>query len=180
MRLGVSLRVGLCVTATLLAFRPSPLFSADLGDGPRLRSSNPAIVRSIAEADKHSSIFRQLVDDLARTDGIIYIEAGQCGHSVRACLPHSIAQSGQFRLLRILIDPYDTDHAGVAHLAGTIAHELQHALEILSDLSVTNAAAMFAFYGREPSADGVFETAAAILVSDRVSGEMTDALRLRP
>ena len=134
---------------------------------------------SIAEADKQSSIFHQLLDELARTNGIVYIEAGKCGHGVRACVPHSIALAGPFRLLRILIHPYDAGHASAAQLAGIIAHEVQHALELLSDLSVTNAAAMFSFYGRAPSADGAFETAAAIVASDRVSREMTDAVRRR-
>jgi hypothetical protein len=178
MRLSVSLlRVGLCVMAVLLVFRPSALFSADSRDLARLRSTNPAIALLIAEADKRSLLFHKLVADLARTDGLVYVEAGWCGHGVRACVPHSIARAGPFRLLRILIDPYDAQHVGIAHLAGIIAHEMQHALELLADPRVTSAAAMFWFYEREAPAGGAFETAAAILVSDRVSREMANALR---
>jgi hypothetical protein len=175
MRLRVSVRVGLCVTATLLVSRPSALFSADLRE--RLRSSHPAIALAIAEADKHSPRFHRLLEDLARTDGLVYVEPGQCGHGVRACLPHTIARAGQRRLLFILIDPYDVAHSAPAHLAGIIAHEVQHALEFLSDVKVTNAAAMFMFYKRDASARGTFETAAAVLVSSSVSREMADALR---
>src|SRR6188474_365490 len=105
MRLGVSVRVGLCVAATLLVIRPGALFSADLSG--RLRSSHPAVALAIAEADKHSARFRKLLEDLGRTDGLVYVEPGQCGHGVRACLPHTIARAGQRRLLFILIDPSD-------------------------------------------------------------------------
>jgi hypothetical protein len=177
MRLRVSVWVGLCVTATLLIIRPSALFSADLNG--RLRSSHPTIALSIAEADKHSPRFHKLLEDIGRTDGIVYVEAGECGHGVRACLPHKIVWAGPRRLLFILIDPYDVAHSAPAHLAGIIAHEVQHALEFLSDANVTNAAAMFMFYKRDASARGTFETAAAVLVSNRVSREVTDALRRR-
>jgi hypothetical protein len=116
--------------------------------------------------------FHELLEDIAHTDGLVYVETGHCGHGVRACVPHSIIRSGPFRLLHILIDPHDVRNGSAAEIAGIIAHELQHALELLFDPTVTNAAGMFAFYHRDPSAHGVFETDAAILTGDRVSREV--------
>jgi len=171
MRFGGSLlRSGLCVIA--LVFWSSVLFSADLRDLARLRSPDPLIAALMADANRRSMTFHELVEDIAQTDGLVYVETGHCGHGVRACVPHSITRSGPFRLLHILIDPHDARNGSAAEVSGIIAHELQHALEILFDPTVTNAAAMFAFYHREPPAHGVFETYAAILTGDRVSREI--------
>ena len=168
-------RSSLFVVALFLIIWPRLLFSAGSRELPRLRSGNPVIVRSIAKADQQSMTFHGLLESIARTDGIVYIETGICGHGVRACVPHSIARSGPFRLLRILIEPPNTKR-GDAHLAGVIAHELEHALEILADPKITDGAAMFRFYNnRQTPAAGAFETAAAIRIGDRVAGEMAVA-----
>ena len=131
MRFGGSLlRSGLCVIA--LVFWSSVLFSADLRDLARLRSPDPLIAALMANANRRSMTFHELLEDIAHTDGLVYVETGHCGHGVRACVPHSITRSGPFRLLHILIDPHDARNAGAAEVSGIIAHELQHALEVLA------------------------------------------------
>src|SRR5580765_2794811 len=146
-------RSGLFVLALFLVMWPRPVLSTTWREQARLRSDNPAIARLIARADQLSMTFHGLLEDIARTDGIVYVATGLCGHGVRACMPHSIARSESFRLLRILIDPkYAT--IDEAHLTGIIGHELQHALEILSDPKITSAAAMFNFYNRATPASG--------------------------
>ena len=164
------------VALFLVVICPRPLFSAGWRDLPRPRSANPIIVRLIATADRQSMTFHRLLEDIARTDGIVYIETGFCGHGVRSCVPHSMARSGSFRLLRILIDRHYTKSAD-APLARVIAHELQHALEILANPKITNGAAMVMFYNRETPTGGAFETAEAIRIGDRVAGEMAAAGR---
>jgi hypothetical protein len=172
MRLNGSLRrSGLFVAVLFVVMWPRLVFTISWREQARLRSDNPAITRLIATADQRSTTFHGLLEDIGRTDGIVYIATGLCGHGVRACMPHSIARSGPFRLLRILIDPKYVN-LDDAHLTGIIGHELQHALEILSDPTITSAAAMFNFYKRTAPTSGAFETAAAILVGDRVKGEM--------
>ena len=176
MRLTVCQHVRLFVVATLLGFLPSGLLFAESHDLTRLRSGNPAIASLIADADSESTTFRKLVEELARTDGLVYVETGRCGHGVRACVPHSMALAGRFRLLHILLDPHDLQSVPSERLAGLIAHELRHALELLSDPAVTNDAAMFMFYRRDAPPHGAFETAAATLVGDQVSRELSVAL----
>ena len=167
----------LFIVALFLVILPRLLLSAGSRELPRLRSSNPIIVRLIASADRQSKTFHGLLEDIARTDGIVYIETGLCGHGVRSCLPHSMARSGSFRLLRILIDPRYTKNDD-AHLADIVAHELQHALEILANPKITNGAEMFMFYSRETvTGGGAFETAAAIRIGDLVAREMAVAGR---
>ena len=168
-------RSSLFVVALFLVIWPRLLLSADSRELARLRSGNPVIVRSIAKADQQSMTFHGLLEGIARTDGIVYIETGLCGHSVRACVPHSMALSGPFRLLRILIDRQYTE-SGDADLAGVIAHELQHVLDFLANPKITSGAAMFAFYKRDTPTGGAFETA-AIRIGDSVAGEMARAGR---
>jgi hypothetical protein len=169
-------RSSLFAVAVFLVVCPRPLLSAGGRELARLRSGNPVIVRLIAKADQQSMTFHGLLEGIARTDGIVYIETGLCGHGVRACVPHSIALSGPFRLLRILIDRHDIK-SGDADLAGIIAHELQHALEILANPKITTGAAMFMYYNRKMPTGGAFETMAAIRIGDRVTGEMAVAGR---
>jgi hypothetical protein len=177
MRLTGSLqRSSLLVVALFLVICPRLLLSAGSREQDRLRSANPIIVRSIAKADQQSTTFHRLLENIARTDGVVYLETGSCGHGVRSCVPHSIARSGPFRLLRILVDRHDPQ-SGDAHLAGVIAHELAHALEILADPKITSGAAMFMFYNRQTLRGGAFETEAAIRIGDRVAGEMAVAGR---
>jgi hypothetical protein len=156
----------------LLAARP--VVSADSTDLPRLRAGQPGLAAVLTQAEEQSASFRQLVASLARTDGLIYVTAGHCGHGVRACVPHAMTRAGRFRVLRILIDPHDAGAADTARLAGTIAHELHHALELLADPGVTDAASMFMFYRRETPRHGAFETPEASAVGDQVWRELVD------
>jgi hypothetical protein len=71
--------------------------------------------------------------------------------------------------LTIRVDPERHD----VGLAAAIAHELQHAAEVLGDASITTDAAMFAFYWTNGlKINGVWETRAAVTVSDAVRTEL--------
>lgn len=165
------MRCVLWMSAVLL-LAPRPMGAADFPDLPRLRSGQPSLAAVLAQADEQSATFHQLVVSLARTDGLIYVTTGRCGHGVRACVPHAMTRAGRFRVLRIVIDPHDAETGGMAQVASTIAHELHHALELLASPRVTDAASMFMFYGRETPRHGAFETPEASAVGDRVWQEL--------
>ena len=56
---------------------------------------------------------------------------------------------------------------------GSLGHELQHAIEALSQPSITNGAQLYNFFRREaPTDNNRFETAAAINVGDAVRAEL--------
>src|SRR5258706_15181272 len=59
-------------------------------------------------ATAQSMTFRELVDRINATDGIVYVSEGQCGHGVRACLSNTMTMAGPNRVLRILIDARKT------------------------------------------------------------------------
>jgi hypothetical protein len=142
----------------------------------RVRSASPAIAVAIREAAERSATFRRLVDTIDTTNGLVYVEEGFCGHSVRACLVLSIKVAGPSRLLRILVDTRKTD----GELMGSIGHELQHAVEVLSDPSVTDYYKVYSFYQREGRmVNDRFETLAAVRAGLDVLAEAHDWARGR-
>ena len=144
---------------------------------PQVRSSDAGIAALMAEAQLRSPAFRDLVRKIERTDGIVYVERGRCGHGVHACLTHSVVAGEGFRLLRILIDGV----GGVIELMSTIGHELQHAIELLIEPGVRSTAAAYLYYLREAptarDAFSAFETAAAVRVGNTIARELTRVLR---
>jgi hypothetical protein len=149
---------------------------ADTARFDRVRSTNPAIAVAIREATDRSATFRRLVDTIEATNGLVYVEEGLCGHSVRACLLLSIKVAGPVRLLRILVDTRKTDR----ELIGSIGHELQHAVEVLSDPSVTDYHKVYSFYQQEGrTGSDRFETAAAVRAGLDVLAEARDWAKAR-
>jgi hypothetical protein len=142
------------------------------GTGPalvRVRSDNPSIAAHIRDATRWSTTFRRLIETIAATDGLVYVEEGQCGHSVRACLSLSVQVAGPFRLLRVLVN---TRGAAAGELMASIGHELQHAIEVLRDPHVTDTqSAYFLFTRAFGDSERTFETAAALNVGNHVGLE---------
>ena len=116
--------------------------------------------------------FRGLVDRIGITDGIVYVAEGQCGHGVRACLLITMTLMGPNRVLRILVDPQRVDR----DLMGSMGHELQHALEVLSHRSIRSGSAMTLLYNKEGYKYGRrFETDAAVSAGDAVRAELQES-----
>ena len=136
----------------------------------RVRSDNPLIADSIAGGIAGSPVFRRLIETIDATDGLVYIEDGDCGHAVRSCFLHSITISGPNRVLRILVNPHKVPGC---ELATSVGHELQHAIEVLSDYRVRNSSALFHFFQRLGTfRSGSFETTAAIDVGANIRKEL--------
>jgi hypothetical protein len=128
----------------------------------RVRSENPEIAAVISRAPETSPTFRQLMETIDGTDGLIYVDYGKCGHGVRACLVLNVQVAGPFRILHVRVESRRLD----CGLMASIGHELQHAIEILSHPHVTSGAAAYLLYdriaGQGTGADnGRFETKAA-------------------
>lgn len=139
----------------------------------RVRSTNAAIASLMIDASAKSATFRELVQTIDASDGIVYVEPGECGHGVRACLV-GVAPAGPNRMLHIKVDPRKEK----SDLMGLIGHELRHATEVLAERSVTNSAAMFFFYMRDGvMRGGAFETQAAIDAGDAVRSQVRRSMR---
>jgi hypothetical protein len=138
----------------------------------RVRSENQEIAGAIARASETSATFRRLMAAIDRTDGLIYVEYGKCGHGVHACLPLDVTAAGPFRILHIKVQAGPPD----CHLMATLGHELQHAIEVLSNPSVTTGALAYMLFDRIAGSgvfayDRRFETDEALRTEAEVSYE---------
>jgi hypothetical protein len=154
--------------------------SASVVDAPslmspdaRVRGVSARVVAVINEAAARSESFRGLVAQIGTTDGIVYVAEGQCGHGVRACLLLTMTTMGENRVLRILVDPRKSD----PDLMGSIGHELQHAMEVLSHRSVRSYSAMILLFKKAcGGCDRRFETDAAIATGVAVRRELLESV----
>jgi len=138
----------------------------------RVRSHSPEVAALIGRASESSAMFRRLTTTIDGTDGLIYVDYGTCGHGVRACLVLAVQVAGPFRVLHIKIDARRTD----CHLMASIGHELQHAIEVLSNPHITDGVSAYSFYERiapGSTSDRLwFETKAAQRTGDEVRREV--------
>lgn len=120
--------VGLMMTGLVGAGRPVFAAGVDAPATGRVRSSSPALVALMEQASERSETFRSLVDQINASDGIVYVEEGQCGHGVRACFV-AVTKAGANRMLRVKVDTRKADW----DLMGSIGHELRHTIEVLNN-----------------------------------------------
>jgi hypothetical protein len=135
----------------------------------RIRSHSPVISKAIAEGPSRSENFRRLVAEVGETDGLIYVEEGRCGHSVRACLLLSVTMAGPLRLLHVRVN---TRKVSSCELIGLIGHELQHVVEVLREPQIRTFEQIYRLFERHgPTGHGAFETNEAIRVGFVISRE---------
>jgi hypothetical protein len=102
------------------------------------------------------------------TDGLVYVDPGDCGLAARSCLLLTVGTAGALRVLYVRIDTRRPND-----LMGSIGHELQHAIEVLGDVRVTNDTAIEHFFRSVGiRAGGNFETKAAVDVGNAVRAEV--------
>ena len=150
-----------------------------------IRSADPQLRSLLIEGCRQSPTLRRLADDIGRTDGFVYLTTGACHlRAVRGCLLHTITDTGSARYLWIRISA-NTDWK---ELVATMAHELVHALEVLSQSHIRSERDLLEWYRSGTSqAYGTttlaspfrtFETTAAIEVGTAVRSELADATRM--
>ena len=153
-----------------------------MGPSPRLRSTNPMILASLNEGAERSATFRALVAAIEQTNGIVYVEFGYCafGH-VAGCLLPFIASGHGDRYVRIIVSP---EKRRLSHdqLLALIAHELQHAREVLDRPEIVDLETMDAMYRKLGTAivngAGGYETSAARAAGAAVLSELVRSARV--
>jgi hypothetical protein len=138
-------------------------------EGANVRTSSDVIARLIEQATERSQTFRGLVHAVNASDGIVYIEKGECAYGVRSCFVN-VTMAGRHRMLWVKVDLRGVD----CDVMGLLGHELRHTLEVLSDPQVTDFSAMYFLYTRElaPGSSYPFETAAAKRTGEVVRTEV--------
>ena len=168
------LMVAMMMTGLIGTGRPAVAASVDPPAVGRVRSTNAVIGRVLKEASDRSQAFRRLVETINASDGTVYVEEGKCRQGVQACLV-MVTMAGANRTLWVKVDTGAAD----VDLMGSIGHELQHAIEVLSDRTVTSGFALYFFYLKKGSYSqtGAFETRAAVEAGEAVRAEVR---RYRP
>src|SRR5688572_8095021 len=136
----------------------------------RVRSEDPLIDAAITRGHERAPSFRRLIQAIGNSDGIVYVQEGQCGPSTRACLQHWIGVAGPNRFLRIRVS---TRKVAGCELVAAIGHELQHAIEVLSNPRIRDGLDIFRFFdlnGR--TIYGTYETDAALEVGMAIEREI--------
>src|SRR5262245_41516770 len=133
------------------------------------------LAAAIADGLGRSATFRRLVERVGTLQGIVYIHLQPYvildGRTVlNGALLHSVTTAGPHRVLHVIVNAGQGDRPIVI-----LAHELQHAIEVLeaADISTENAVDQlferigFRVYG------GAVETQAALDVDDVVKRELS-------
>ena len=159
-----------CLSLTIVW--TSPAAGQGGAAGSHVRADDARLTNALREGVRQSPTFRDLVARLDQTSGLVHLVSSRCLTRVsepRACLDHNIRVSGGFRFLRVNVHPSES---GVTLLA-LIAHELQHALEILADDSIMTFEDVEKLYERigTKRRSGTVETEAALCVQDVVLRE---------
>ena len=109
----------------------------------RVRSTAQYMIALIREGYERSSTFRGLVDHLQQTNVIVSIQPLPCaGGRIRSCLV-GVKGSSRDRHIWIKVDP---QHTIRDRLIATVAHELQHAVEIAEHPDVMDASSVVRLY----------------------------------
>jgi hypothetical protein len=130
---------------------------------------------AMANGMVRSATLRRMVDRVGELNGIVYIEDryyvnDRTGRVLSGALSHHITVAGAHRVLHLLVAPESANRQ-----LTTIAHELQHAIEVLEATEVKNDAAvdrLFERIGVNTSA-GIMETQAALDMERAVGRELS-------
>jgi hypothetical protein len=139
-----------------------------------IRTTDPKVDAVMQNAFDRSATFRKLVAIIDASDSYVYVEAGKCSHSVRACFV-SVTASNTNRFMRVFVD----DNTADTELIGLIAHELKHATEVIAEPWIRSTDAKYHFDERTAmhAPGGTHETGAAIAAGEIVRSEVRKANR---
>ena len=139
-----------------------------------VRTTDPAVAAVMQNTFDRSATFRRLVATIDASDSYVYVQGGQCSHSVRACFV-SVTASSTNRYMRVIVDSSGSE----LELMGLIAHELRHTIEVIAEPSVRDSAAKYHFYERTAmhAPGGTHETRAAMAAGEIVRSEVRKANR---
>lgn len=158
--------------------------SVDWGSTSAIRSPDALVRLLLVDGCRQSPTLRQLAHAIGGTDGVVYVSIGPCPtRALRGCLLHTIRDTGNARYLWIRVSANSDAHEAI----GTIAHELQHAFEVLTRADVRSTRDLLDFYQSFRSrAYGstivaapfrTFETEAAVNIGTAVRAELAAASR---
>ena len=131
----------LAITTAVLT---SSTLAAERDGGPRLRPQDPRTVQVLKEGAARSATFKGLVDRIEASNVIVYVAINPILKSSLSGALTWMTRAGEYRYVRASISPESTFDQMIA----SVAHELQHAVEVIEDESVTDEKTLVALYKR--------------------------------
>jgi hypothetical protein len=139
--------------------------------GARVRGVTPKITEMIQNGIRRSRSFRDLINELERSDVIVYLEVTKnlpAGLDGRLMF---MTAAGPVRYLHAQL----TSRLDFDELIAVAGHELQHALEVANHPEVTDALSLAMLYERigiRTPIVGRYDTTAARVMGQRVRAEL--------
>lgn len=167
-----------CVVVSVLIATSSTFAFAD--DGPtgevRLRPQDPRLEQVLKDGAARSATFKALVDRIESSNVIVYLALNPVMKPSLSGMLTWMTRSGNYRYVRASISTDLTPNQMIA----TVAHELQHAVEVIEDESVIDENSLVALYKRighqnSNAAPARWETTAAQQAGFRVRRELVEA-----
>jgi len=157
-----------CLTAASLGAAPLPPATT-----ARLRPQGARATELLQRAAARSPTIQRLIDRLEAGDVIVYLEfSDRLDPQVDACLTWMAATATR-RIVRATIKPRLRERQAIT----LVAHELQHAVEVLDHPEVRSSddlAGLYARIGHRTSPSGRhFDTVAAIAAGELAANEAT-------
>jgi PadR family transcriptional regulator len=113
-------------------------------DHRHARASAARILALIEMGIRRSPTFRHLVDVLDTSDVIVYIETKRTRDALDGYLTHNIVAAGGFRYLHVAIVTQGAED----RLIAVLAHELQHAVEVVHAPEVRDPESLAKMFSR--------------------------------
>jgi hypothetical protein len=168
MRTLLALFVGCLISTSAFAAVPDEAWRE-----ARIRPQDPRLADLLRAGVARSATFRAMVNRLEAGNMIVYVSLSPMRSSLAGKLTW-ITKAGAFRYVKATINTEQSADQMIA----TLAHELQHALEVSGDDSVSDQRSLLELYKRigRPSVSGLaagWETVAAEEAGFQVRRELT-------
>jgi hypothetical protein len=144
--------------------------------GPRIRPQDSRAAKFLTDGLRRSATLRALADRIEDGDVIVYVGVKPLMKSNLSGALSFVTTAGDFRYVRVSISADQVPDLIIA----TLAHELQHVIEVIENPSVTNDASLSQLYQRiglstnhRPSV--TWETLAAQAMGNQVRREIGHA-----
>jgi hypothetical protein len=157
----------------------TPAFAADLADSwreARIRPQDARLTALLREGIVRSATFRALVNRIESSNLFVYVALSPVMKPSLAGKLTWMTRAGDFRYVRATINTEQSPDQMIA----TLAHELQHAVEVIEDETVSDQRSLQELYKRigRQSYSGIttgWETMAAQETGLRVRRELLSA-----
>jgi hypothetical protein len=138
------MRLLLAVVLLAGALTSTATLASERAGGARLRPQDPRINLVLQEGVSRSETFRALVNRVEAGDVIVYVAISPTLRSSLAGALTWMTRAGQYRYVRASISVEQNFDQMIA----SVAHELQHAVEVIEDASVVDEKSLTALYKR--------------------------------